>query len=754
MMGGSKSGSVPPGRPGARTLAASVVEPPPAAVPIQAGRHVLAHFYGYWTSWLLLLPLSLLEVSFDGGLTLSYKFLIDSAGTPGRGHVMALVVGGLAAGLVVASGMATWRDWLYASITSRMLASLRREVFEHCARMPLGAQGGRPAGDLLARFSNDMAVVETGLAGVMSAVVVPGLGILVGIAMLFFVLDWHLALAGTLIWPLLLVGPRVVTPRAAAAAYAKKAAEARLLAMVQESFEAHRVIKAYSLRAHVLARFDRRLAALGEATVRAGFLGSLVERTTVITIYFTQVVVIAIGAMLAYRSLLSIGSLVAFLTVFWNLGWSFVVLGRAAPGVVAALGSSRRIDEILEEPVDPAESASGIALAPFAESIVLSDVAFRYGQGMPVLMGISVEIRRGQHVAFVGPSGSGKSTLLNLLGRYGEPMRGRITFDGVELSKADVTSLRAQIGVVMQDSLLFDTTVRENIRLGWLEATQADIERAAHDAELDETIARLPRGWDTPVGPGGSALSGGQRQRVALARALVRNPALLLLDEATSALDPATEAAITATFARVASDRTIVSITHRLATAVDADRIFVLVDGRVVEQGTHPELLAKGGTYAEMWRKQQGIVVSADGQRVAVTVPRLREIHLLAPLSDAQLSTLAHAFSQQRVSAGDVVIREGDAGDRFYLIARGQVTVSATRPDGSTRQLARLGVGDQFGEIALLQDTPRTATVTARSECIFLTLPRGTFLELLDSTPDVRRDVERLALQRAAAQRV
>ena len=743
------SGGIPPGLfssppPGPE-------QPPPVATPPQ--RHVLRLLSRHGGSLALLLPLAVFEVSFEGWLTLSYKFLVDSAGTPQHGRTLAFVAASLALGFVAASAVATWRDRLYARLASRMLATLRRAVFDKIEHLPLGYFGRRPAGETLSRFSSDIAVLETGLVTAVGTVVTPVLGILVGVGLLFTVLDWHLALVGAVVWPLLLLGPRLVAPRAAKATSAKKESESALLGMVEETIAAHRVIKAYQLQRFVMERFERSLSALTGHTSRAVFLASLVERSTVITIYATQVVVIALGALLAYRGTIGNGSLVAFLTVFWNLGWSIVVVSRSAPGLVASRESMRRIDELLDEPSDPTESSGGTALKPFAETIRFENVSFGYANGPVVLKDVTVEIRRGEHVAFVGPSGSGKSTLLNLVARYADPTSGKVTMDGVDLRTADVASLRAQIGVVMQDSFLFDATVRENVLLGKLDATGEALVKAGEKAELNAAIIRLQRGWGTPVGRGGAALSGGQRQRVALARAFIRSPAILLLDEATSALDPASEAAITATLARATRDMTIVSITHRLTTTVGADRIFVIVDGGIAESGKHEDLLAAGGTYAEMWRKQEGIVVSPDGQRAAITVERLRNIHLLAPLSDPQRAALAGAFTLQRASAGEVVIREGDSGDLFYIVARGTVVVSVESSHGGSRELARLSEGDQFGELALLKAGRRNATVTARSDCLFLTLPRQAFHDMLLATPDVRREVERIAQQREEAPR-
>jgi ATP-binding cassette subfamily B protein len=304
----------------------------------------------------------------------------------------------------------------------------------------------------------------------------------------------------------------------------------------------------------------------------------------------------------------------------------------------------------------------------------------------------------------------------------------------------------------MQDSVLFDTSIRENIRIGRLGASDGEVEAAARAAELDATIAALPRGWDTKVGARGASLSGGQRQRVALARALLRDPALLLLDEATSALDPATEAAIDETLSRARRGRATVAVTHRLSTAMHADRIHVLVDGAIVESGRHAELVARGGKYAELWRKQHGIVVSEDGRRAEVTPERLRAISLLSPLDEAQLAELARAFTPLAVEAGREVIREGEPGDLFYLVARGRVVVARGAGD-ELREIARLGDGDQFGEMALLFDKPRSATVTARTDCLFLTLTRRQFLDLIGGTPGVRDAVERIARARDSALR-
>ena len=719
------------------------VQPPP--------RRTLALLRAHLPALLALVPLAACEAALDGGLTLSYKFLIDNAIGPGNGRALAIILGLLAGGAVVTAIVSMLRDRLHARLVVRMLTDVRRAAFDQCQRLGVGYHAAHSSSDLAARFSTDIAGIETALIAAVGGVLLPGIGMLVGVGLLFFVLDWRLALIGTLIWPLVLLGPRVVAPRAAAATHEKKRHESTALAVVEESIAAHRIVKGFGLERYVRARFDASLAGLRENAERAIFLGSLVERATVISIYFVQIAVVAAGAYMAYKGQVTVGSLVSFLTIFWNLGWSLVVLGRAAPTLVSAHASMRRVDELLAERGDVADPEGAPPLPPLQGSIRFDDVDFGYtGRGI-VLVGATLEIKRGETVAFVGPSGSGKSTLLTLLARFYEPLQGTISFDGVDVRTATVRSLRDQLGIVFQESFLFDVTIRENIRLGRLDATDAEVESAAKMAQVHDAILALPKGYDTTTGERGASFSGGQRQRVALARALVRDPAVLLLDEATSSLDPASEAAINETLLTAGRGRTTVMVTHRLASVTRADRIFVVQEGRIVERGSHPELLAKRGKYAELWRKQHGFVVSENGSSAEVTPERLREIALLQPLSTKQLEALAPQFVCERVAAGQEVLREGDAGDLFYLVVRGLVTVTKRDKRGINAEMARLGDGDQFGEMALLNDAPRSATVTARTDALFLTLTRQHFLDLLASTPDIRKTVERIAGERANA---
>ena len=294
------------------------------------------------------------------------------------------------------------------------------------------------------------------------------------------------------------------------------------------------------------------------------------------------------------------------------------------------------------------------------------------------------------------------------------------------------------MAVVAQESLLFDTTLRENIRFGRLDATDAEIEEAARKAEIHAAIIAMPRGYDTPAGDRGSSLSGGQRQRIAIARAVLRDPRLLVLDEATSALDPSTEEAVTKTLEKLRKGRTIVSVTHRLATVLDFDRICVMQDGSLIESGTHEALLRKGGLYKQLWLKQNGVQVSEDGAEALISPELLETVPLFSSLDASTRKDLASRFATMRYAQAHVLFRAGDPGDAFYVVARGQVALEIPPPNGvkaSRGHVAVASEGDCFGEIALLQGRPRTATARMKTPCTLLVLARQHFADLIAKQP-------------------
>jgi ATP-binding cassette subfamily B protein len=337
----------------------------------------------------------------------------------------------------------------------------------------------------------------------------------------------------------------------------------------------------------------------------ATFLSTMVERTVTISVLLLHLVVLAIGAYLATKGQITIGTFVTFESAFWEISYNIAHIMHFIPVAISAAASVRHMEELLDEPTRGADRPGAPALPRITNNITFERVGFSYeGSDTKVLDGLTLKLDVGKNIAIVGPSGSGKSTLLNLILRLYLPTEGRVTIDGVDIRKVTRDSLRASMAVVFQENMLFNMSIRENIRLGKEGASDKEVEEAAKKAEIHRHIMSLPLKYDTSVGERGDTLSGGQRQRIAIARAMIRNPSILLLDEATSALDQTTEAAINRTLLKVAKGRTMIWSTHRLTSVVDMDEIIVISHGKAIERGSHQELLKLNGVYRRLWDDQ------------------------------------------------------------------------------------------------------------------------------------------------------
>jgi ATP-binding cassette subfamily B protein len=394
------------------------------------------------------------------------------------------------------------------------------------------------------------------------------------------------------------------------------------------------------------------------------------------------------------------------------------------------------------------DAPNAAALPRVQKDIRLDNVTFSYTGDRPQLQNVSLMVPAGKHVALVGPSGCGKSTILQLLLRFYDPQQGQVLYDDTDVRGVRQTSLHDQVSIVFQDTFVFNTSIRENLRYGRIDATDAEIEAAARQAEIHDFILTLPEGYDTAVGERGGRLSGGQRQRLAIARALLRNPAVLLLDEATSALDPQTEASIQATLGRISAGLTTIAVTHRLAQAAQSDHIFVLQAGVLIEQGTHADLMAANGLYAHLYEEQQGAVEA--GAAVSLESTRLQRVPLFAQLPPDALAAIASRLTPERFADGQIIGRQGDVGDKMAILDRGQVEVFAETPAGE-RQVAILHEGDYFGEMSLLLDTPRLATGRAMGAVQLLTLSKADLDAIMAHWPEVREQMLPLTEQRLAA---
>jgi ATP-binding cassette subfamily B protein len=664
----------------------------------------------------------LIEGAFNILLALSLKLIIDYAIVPRNATALALILVALGGGFVLTGTSQVVRDYLYAWFGARILNDLRKEMFRHLQRLSLGFYARMRTGDIAARFSSDLTAIEQAVVLGVPGASLCVINIIFSVSILF-ALDWRLALAAIVGLPLCIIGPRMLTPRALKAGYELRTEDAALTSTIHENLGAQPIIKAFSLRGSIVATFEREAEKLVRLATRFNFLSYTSERSPNIAMLLFNVALISGGSYLAFRGSLTIGSLVAFNALFISVSTAVMGLTAVTPSLFQASSGMQRIRELLDEQPTIVEKPDARALPNFLSNIRFENVSFGYTAEQHNLRNVGMNLPAGSRIAFVGHSGCGKSTALNLIMRSYDPQAGRVTFDGIDLRDAQLDSLYNQIGIVFQESFLFNASIRENIRLGKPGATDAEVELAAQAAELHDIVVQMPEGYNTIVGERGGRLSGGQRQRVAIARALIRNPSLLILDEATSALDPSTEAAINETIERVSVGRTVITVTHRLQSVVDYDHIFVFKNGRIIELGTHAMLLSFGGNYAEMWRRQHGTTMSAEGDFQVTDTSILRDVPLFKNLDQAYLKNIASMFSTEHIPAGRTVINEGDEGSRFYIIVRGKVAVSAAHGEEAV-QVATLEDGDYFGEISLLANIPTTATVTTLTPGIFITLQR------------------------------
>ncbi|PWE78038.1 multidrug ABC transporter ATPase [Bradyrhizobium sp. SUTN9-2] len=559
------------------------------------------------------------ETLFNVIMPLSLKFLIDDALGEEDFQALYKILGVLAVAGIFTSIVAVWYERWDARLAACVISDVRKRLFEHVQDLPAAYFGRTRRGEILSRFSVDLSAFEGSVKTFANSAALPFLELIAGIILMLF-LNWQLAVVALLVFPITLIGPRILTPKAVQANYEQKLNESALLGQVQENVAAQAVIKAFSLQRKMFGFFRLRNDETRNKMASATFLSTMVERTVTISVLLLHLVVLAIGAYLATKGHITIGTFVTFESAFWEVSYNIAHVMHFIPVSISSAAAIRHIQELLDEPTRSADRPGAPDLPRITHDITFDHVTFQYEGGQtPVLDNLSLKLDAGKRIAIVGPSGSGKSTLLNLILRLYVPDEGRVTIDGVDVRKVTLDSLRRSMAVVFQENMLFNMSIRENIRLGKEGATDEEVEEAAKKAEIHRYIMSLPQRYDTPVGERGDTLSGGQRQRIAIARAIIRNPSVLLLDEATSALDQTTEAAINRTLLRVAKGRTMIWSTHRLTSVVEMDEIIVISGGRAIERGSHAELLAKNGTYRKLWNDQihqpHGAAAHADADR-------------------------------------------------------------------------------------------------------------------------------------------
>jgi ATP-binding cassette, subfamily B, bacterial len=685
-------------------------------------------------------------IAFGQALPQAQRYLIDNALLkPNTGLLFTMLGLGLAL-FVILTGASLRQNYISAQVGEGVLRDLRLQMFGRLQDLSASFFARTSTGDILSRMSNDLLAVEFALTGALLQGLVLLLTFFASLGSLLY-LDWKMTLLTLVVLPLFFLIARWLGPPASRASLARQQRLGEITEAQQENLAAQSVVRAYNLKRGFVREYTAQAGELYRSSIRLTFLGSLFGLSASLLTTLIQVLMFGIGGYFVIKHQLSFGALVAFLSLLGGL----IAPAQSLSGVMQALqqasGAMERVTELLNEEPAIADAPDARTMEPLRQEIALHNVVFAYNANTPPqIAGISLRVQAGTAVALVGPSGSGKSTTASLLLRFYDPDSGNVTFDGIDAREISLASLRAQIGVVFQDNFLFNRSIRENIRFGREDATDAEVEQAARSAEVHDFIISMPQGYDTVAGERGASLSGGQRQRIAIARAILRNPSVLILDEATSALDARTENAINHTLAALARGRTTITITHRLAAAATADRVYVLDRGALVEEGTHGELLTSGGLYARLVEEQSG-----DGAGLALAAAVLRRVPEFATLDGPQLAEIAARLQSLRVSAGAEVVRQGEAGDALYLIVAGEAEVLAAT---GGPPLAVLRTGDYFGEVALLYDVPRTATVRARKDLTLYALDRDGFTRLLAVAPGIREAIEAAVVRRMGQHQV
>ena len=494
-------------------------------------------------------------------------------------------------------------NYLTTSVGQSVMHDLRRTLYHHIHRLSLAEHDEKRTGDLIGRVTTDIeaiqAFITTALLGILSSVLT-----LVGIIGIMFYKNWRFTLISLAVAPVLFLVVYIFTRRIKKASRAVRKKESELLSIVQEVFSSIRVVKAFAREDYEERRFERQSLENVETALQARNLKGTLAPIVDIIIATGTCLMLGYGARLVLAGQLTPGDLVLFLFYLGMMYKPMRDLSKMTDTVSKAEVGFDRIREVLDTESGMRDLPGARRAGPFKGKIEFDKVSFGYADDQLILKDLSFAIEPGQVAAFVGPTGGGKSTLISLVARFYDPLSGEVKIDGTNIRKYTMKSLRQQISFVLQETLLFRATIWENIAYGRPEASRAEIINAAKLANADEFISEMPEGYDTMVGERGVTLSGGQRQRIAIARAVIRNTPILILDEPTSGLDAASEQVVFDALDRLMKGKTCIVIAHHLATIRRADIIFVVKDNTLVERGTHAELLAAGGLYAELYEIQ------------------------------------------------------------------------------------------------------------------------------------------------------